>query len=64
MQNYGKMTFTELRAYVVKNRDDIEALRFLMSKRDPNSPKYPAPITEAQMQEQMEVIRRKVNQGS
>jgi hypothetical protein len=38
-----------LRAYVVKNRDDIEALRFLMSKRDPNSTKYPAPITEAQM---------------
>lgn len=64
MQNYEKMTFTELRAYVVKNRDDIEALRFLMSKRDPNSTKYPAPITEAQMQEQMEVIRRKVNEDS
>ncbi len=64
MQNYEKMTFTELRAYVVKNRDDIEALRFLMSKRDPNSTKYPAPITEAQMQEQRSPIRRKVNEDS
>ncbi len=49
MQNYEKMTFTELRAYVVKNHDDIKALRFLMSKRDPDSTKYPVPITEAQM---------------
>lgn len=62
--NYEKITFAELRAYVVKNRDDIEALRFLMSKRNPNSIKYPAPVTEAQMEEQMEVIRRKVNEDS
>ncbi|WP_016874191.1 DUF6887 family protein [Chlorogloeopsis fritschii] len=54
------MSFTELRAYVIENRDDIEALRFLMSKRDPNSPKYPAPMTDAEMQEQMEIIRRKI----
>ncbi|MHC5825234.1 MAG: DUF6887 family protein, partial [Nostoc sp.] len=31
------MSFTELRAYVVENHEDIEALRFLMSKRVPNS---------------------------
>ncbi|MDZ8186097.1 MAG: hypothetical protein RMX96_14745 [Nostoc sp. ChiSLP02] len=55
------MTFQELRAYVVGNREDIEALRFLMSKRDPNSPKYPIPLTEADMQAQMEIIRRKIN---
>lgn len=47
---------------MIKHRDDIKALRFLMSKRDTNSPKYPAPMTEAQMQEQMEVIRFKVNE--
>ncbi len=41
------MSFAELRAYVIKNRDRIEASRFLISKRDPNSLKYPAPITEA-----------------
>jgi len=64
MPNYQKMTFSELRAYVIEHRDDIEAIRFLMSKRDPNSPKYPTPITEAQMQEQMEVIRRKINRNS
>ncbi|MFN6435630.1 MAG: DUF6887 family protein [Nostoc sp. DedSLP01] len=59
--NYEQMTFQELRAYVVGNREDIEALRFLMSKRDPNSPKYPIPLTEADMQAQMEIIRRKIN---
>ncbi|MFN6564564.1 MAG: DUF6887 family protein [Nostoc sp. ChiSLP01] len=55
------MSFQELRTYVVENREDIEALRFLMSKRNPNSPKYPTPLTEADMQAQMEIIRRKIN---
>ncbi|RCJ22705.1 hypothetical protein A6S26_20785 [Nostoc sp. ATCC 43529] len=59
--NYEQMSFQELRAYVVGNREDIEALRFLMSKRDTNSPKYPTPLTEADMQAQMEIIRRKIN---
>lgn len=60
-QNYEQMSFSELRAYVVENCEDIEAIRFLMSKRDPNSPKYPMPMTEADMQAQMEIIRRKIN---
>ncbi|QSJ17450.1 hypothetical protein JYQ62_00725 [Nostoc sp. UHCC 0702] len=60
-RNYKQMSFTELRPYVIENREDIEALRFLMSKRDPNSPKYPTPLTEAEMQAQMEIIRRKLN---
>ncbi|MDZ8107056.1 MAG: hypothetical protein RM338_15765 [Nostoc sp. DedQUE12a] len=59
--NYEQMSFQELRAYVVENREDIEAVRFLMSKRDPKSPKYPTPLTEAEMQAQMEIIRRKIN---
>ncbi|MEA5599144.1 hypothetical protein [Rivularia sp. UHCC 0363] len=42
---------------------DIEALRFLMSKRNLNSVKYPVLMTEAQM-EQMEAIRRKINEDS
>ena len=62
LQNYEKMSFAELRAYVVENRNDIQAVRFLMSKRNPNSTKYPTPITEAQMQEQRSPIRRKVNE--
>ncbi|MEH2315688.1 DUF6887 family protein [Nostoc sp.] len=45
----------------MENREDIEALRFLMSKRDPNSKGYPMPVTEADMQAQMEIIRRKIN---
>ena len=60
-QNYEQMSFTELRAYVIENLEDIEALRFLMSKRDPNSKGYPTPLTEAEMQAQMEIIRRKLN---
>jgi hypothetical protein len=59
--NYEQMSFTELRIYVVENREDIEALGFLMSKRDPNSKGYPMPVTEADMQAQMEIIRRKIN---
>lgn len=59
--NYEQMTFDQLRAYVVENHEDIEALSFLMSKRDPNSKGYPMPVTEADMQAQMEIIRRKIN---
>ncbi|MEH2415483.1 DUF6887 family protein [Nostoc sp.] len=60
-QNYQQMSFTELRAYVVENHEDIEALRFLMSKRDPNSKGYSMPLTEADMQAQIEIIRRNIN---
>lgn len=44
----------------MENCEEIEALRFLMSKRDPNYPKYPMPLTEADMQAQMEIIRRNI----
>lgn len=56
--NFEQMTFAQLRAYVVENHEDIEALRFLMSKRNPNSKGYPAPMTDAEMEAQMEILRR------
>jgi hypothetical protein len=56
--NFEQMTFAQLRAYVVENHEDIEALRFLMSKRNPNSKGYPTPMTDAEMEAQMEILRR------
>lgn len=56
--NFEQMTFAQLRAYVIENHEDIEALRFLMSKRNPNSKGYPAPMTDAEMEAQMEILRR------
>ncbi len=60
--NYEEMTFTKLRAYAIEYRDYIEAIRTLMSRRDPNSKGFPAPTTDEEMQEQMEMIERLVNE--
>lgn len=58
---YEQMSFSQLRDYVLKNRDDIEALRFFMSKRNPHSRKYPMPKTEDDIRSQTEIIQRKIS---
>lgn len=35
--NFEIMSEVELRAYVLKHKEDKEALRVLMNRRDPNS---------------------------
>ncbi|MFP4255165.1 MAG: DUF6887 family protein, partial [Halothece sp.] len=44
--NFETMNKAQLRAYVLENKEDTEALRVLMSRRDPNSVKYDFPNTE------------------
>ena len=58
--NFEKMSKAELRAYVLQHREDEEALRSLMSRRDPNAVKYNFPNTEEGRQQMKEVIKRKI----
>jgi hypothetical protein len=44
--NFDAMTVAELRAYAIAHREDMEVLRVLLSRRDPNGPKYNFPDTE------------------
>lgn len=58
--DFDKMPRAELRAYVLAHREDIEALRILMSRRNPNTKQYKFPDTEEGWQQMEEVFRRKI----
>ncbi len=58
--NFETMSKAELRAYVLEHKEDKEALRALMSRRDPNSIKYNFPNTEEGREQTKEVIKRKI----
>ena len=58
--DFKKMPRAELRAYVLAHRDDIEALRVLMSRRNPNAQRYKFPDTKEGWQQMEEVFRRQL----
>ena len=58
--NFSQMSKADLRAYVLQHREDDEALRALMSRRDPNAIKYDFPNTEEGLRQTQEIIRRKI----
>jgi hypothetical protein len=58
--NFETMSKAELRAYVLEHREDMEALRSLMSRRDPNATKYNFPNTEEGLEQTKEIIKRQI----
>lgn len=58
--NFEKMSKAQLRTYVLEHREDEEALRALMSRRDPNGVKYSFPNTEEGREQTKDVIKRKI----
>lgn len=58
--NFEKMSKAQLRAYVLEHREDREALRALMSRRNPNGFKYNFPNTEEGREQTKAVIKRKI----
>jgi hypothetical protein len=58
--NFEKMSKDDLRAYVLENREDLEAVCSLMSRR-PNAIWYDFPDTEEGQEQMREVLRRKIN---
>jgi hypothetical protein len=58
--NFDTMNKAQLRAYVLENKEDKEALRALMSRRDPNSIKYNFPNTEEGKEQTKSVIKQKI----
>ncbi|MDJ0675896.1 MAG: hypothetical protein QNJ36_11030 [Calothrix sp. MO_167.B42] len=58
--NFETMSKAELRAYVLEHREDWEALRALMSRRNPNGVKYNFPNTEEGREQTKAVIKRKI----
>lgn len=58
--DFEKMPRAELKAYVLAHREDAEALRVLMSRRNPNAKRYKFPDTEEGWQQMEEVFRQKI----
>ncbi len=58
--DFEKMPRAELKAYVLAHREDTEALRVLMSRRNPNAKRYKFPDTEEGWQQMEEVFRQKI----
>ena len=61
--NFEAMTWAELRAYVLKHREDDEAFQAFIGRRSPDSEAtwYNFPMTEEGRQQMTEVFRRKMN---
>lgn len=58
--NFEAMNKAQLRAYVLEHREDQEALRALMSRRDPNGVKYNFPNTKEGREQTKAVLKRKI----
>ena len=66
-QDLNQLTNTELKRYLSehRNNDDAfhDALQVLMSRRDPNAPRYPYPYAMADPEREVEAIfREKIRQ--
>jgi len=58
--NFDQMSRQELRAYILKNREDDDAIAALIRRANPNSPTYPYPQTEEDQQMMAEILKRKL----
>ncbi len=58
--DFSKMSRTELRAYILANREDDDAIEALIKRRDPNSPVYPYPQTEEDFKQMQEILRQRL----
>ncbi|MBW4474046.1 MAG: hypothetical protein KME45_27280 [Stenomitos rutilans HA7619-LM2] len=59
--DFESMSKAELRAYVLENREDLEAVRSLMRRRSPNAVRYDFSDAEEGQAQMTEILRRKIN---
>jgi hypothetical protein len=54
------MTRQELRTYALEHRNDDDVIKELITRANPNRPRYPYPQTEADLAQMEEIFRRKI----
>ncbi len=59
--DFSNMTRKELRAYILANREDDEAIAALIQRGNPNSPKFPFPKNDADLKEMQAILRDKLS---
>ncbi len=57
--DFKTMTVAELRTYAIEHPEDLDSLREILNRRDPNAPKYNFSDTEEGWAQTAEVFRRK-----
>jgi hypothetical protein len=57
--DFHQMSRQELRAYILANREDDEAIAALIERGDPNAPSHPA-RTEEDLQAMHEILRKRL----
>jgi hypothetical protein len=57
--DFHQMSRQELRAYILANREDDEAIAALIDRGDPNAPSHPAK-TEEDLRAMHEILRRRL----
>ncbi len=58
--DFNKMTRQQLRSYVLVHREDDDAIEALIKRGNAESPKYPFPQTEEDIQQMAEILRKKL----
>ena len=59
--DFSRMTRQALRAYILANREDADAIAALIKMGNSNSPKFPFPKTNEDLSEMQALLQKKLN---
>jgi hypothetical protein len=59
--NFEQMSRSELKAYVLANRNNEEAIRELFRRRNPHGVRYPMPRSEEELKQMEEIFKRRIS---
>ena len=59
--DFSKMSRPDLRAYVLAHRDDDEAIEALIKRGNRNTPAYPFPNTDEDLQQMAVILKQKLD---
>lgn len=62
-KDFAKMSKSELRQYVLEHKEDLEALRSLMSRRNPQATRYNFSNLEEEKKQIEEIIKQKIQKN-
>ncbi len=58
--DFSKMTRLELRAYILANREDDDAIAALIQRGNPNSHKFPFPKNDVDLKAMHEILQNRL----
>lgn len=62
-KNFEQMSKSELRQYILEHKEDVEALRSLMNRRNPQATRYNFLNTDEGKEQMKEAIKQKIQKN-